>query len=156
MIIRCLLRPPASWLAPAFLCLLGLACGASRPSAAGIIALGTPAAAEGIHSRIDDAHARLVPQTPSAAIRPAPVATLIRSTRFIWPYKGRVSSYFGPGHPLGIDIAVDDKNEAAIKASASGFVEFAGGDACCEYGYHVILDHNDGRATLYAHLSSLP
>src|SRR4029079_4733685 len=37
----------------------------------------------------------------------------------------------------------------------AGTVEFAGGDACCEYGYYVVLWHPIGMTTLYAHLASM-
>jgi murein DD-endopeptidase MepM/ murein hydrolase activator NlpD len=40
-------------------------------------------------------------------------------------------------------------------AAAGGTVEFAGGDACCSYGYYVIVEHGNGVESLYAHLSSI-
>src|SRR5687768_2692241 len=149
------LRPRASWLVLAPVCLLGLTCGTPRTSPTGTIVRDTPRPLVGVQSRINDAPAPLIGEAQSAAIIPAQVTTLVRTTRFIWPYQGMISSYFGPGHPLGIDIAVDAKDEAPIVASASGLVKFAGGDACCEYGYHVVLYHDGGRSTLYAHLSSI-
>ena len=36
-----------------------------------------------------------------------------------------------------------------------GKVAFAGGNACCSYGYYVIVDHGNGLKTLYAHLRSI-
>ena len=56
-----------------------------------------------------------------------------------------------PSHPLGIDIGA--KSGAPVVASAAGTVTFAGGDACCSYGYYVVVDHGGGYRTLYAHLS---
>src|SRR5688572_13302025 len=94
-----------------------------------------------------------VDPAPSDLMAPVPVASLIRTTRFIWPYEGSISSYFGPGHALGIDIAID-VDESPVRASAAGTVTFAGGEACCEYGYHVAISHFGGMTTLYAHLSS--
>jgi murein DD-endopeptidase MepM/ murein hydrolase activator NlpD len=32
---------------------------------------------------------------------------------------------------------------------------FVGGQACCNYGYHVTIRHREGFETLYAHLSSI-
>jgi murein DD-endopeptidase MepM/ murein hydrolase activator NlpD len=74
---------------------------------------------------------------------------------FIWPTTGRISSYFSAGHPLGIDIDLFANPNAPIAASAAGKVVFAGGNTCCSYGLHVIIDHGNGVQTLYAHLSSM-
>jgi murein DD-endopeptidase MepM/ murein hydrolase activator NlpD len=74
---------------------------------------------------------------------------------FIWPVTGRISSYFGPSHPLGIDIDLINTPTASIGAAKSGVVTFAGGNACCSYGYYVVVDHGDGDQTLYAHFSSI-
>jgi murein DD-endopeptidase MepM/ murein hydrolase activator NlpD len=74
---------------------------------------------------------------------------------FIWPVGGPISSYFGPAHPLGIDIDLFSSPNAPIGAVASGVVTFAGGNACCSYGLYVIVDHGNGFQTLYAHLSRI-
>ena len=74
---------------------------------------------------------------------------------FIWPTSGRISSYFGPSHPLGIDIDLYNNPNAPIGAAAAGTVTFAGGNACCSYGYYVIVNHGNGYSTLYAHFSSI-
>jgi murein DD-endopeptidase MepM/ murein hydrolase activator NlpD len=74
---------------------------------------------------------------------------------FIWPVTGPISSYFGPAHPLGIDIDLFNHRHAAIAAIAGGVVTFAGGNACCSYGYYVVIDHGNGYQSLYAHLSSI-
>jgi hypothetical protein len=71
---------------------------------------------------------------------------------FIWPADGDITSYFGLYHPTGIDIGLSD-GEAPVWASRAGVIEFAGGDACCEYGRFVIVDHGDGWRTLYGHLA---
>jgi murein DD-endopeptidase MepM/ murein hydrolase activator NlpD len=55
-------------------------------------------------------------------------------------------------HPYGIDIAVNTGE--LVHAVRDGRVIFAGGDACCSYGYYVILEHDDGWTSLYAHLSA--
>jgi murein DD-endopeptidase MepM/ murein hydrolase activator NlpD len=74
---------------------------------------------------------------------------------FIWPTSGPISSRFGPGHPLGIDIDLFRTPTAPIMAAASGTVTFAGGNTCCSYGLYVIVDHGNGYQTLYAHLSRI-
>jgi murein DD-endopeptidase MepM/ murein hydrolase activator NlpD len=77
------------------------------------------------------------------------------SSGFIWPATGPISSYFGPAHPLGIDIDLFNNVVSPIVAAAEGTVVFAGGNPCCSYGYYVVIDHGDGFETLYAHLSEI-
>lgn len=74
---------------------------------------------------------------------------------FIWPTSGPISSYFGPSHPLGIDIDLYANPNAPIVAAAAGTVVFAGGNPCCSYGYYVVIDHGNGYETLYAHFSRI-
>ncbi|HEU0073692.1 MAG TPA: peptidoglycan DD-metalloendopeptidase family protein [Dehalococcoidia bacterium] len=74
---------------------------------------------------------------------------------FIWPVGGPISSYFTPGHPLGIDIDLYSNEGAPIAAAKGGTVSFAGGNPCCSYGNYVVVDHGDGFQTLYAHLSGI-
>lgn len=72
---------------------------------------------------------------------------------FIWPASGNISSYFTAGHPLGIDIDFFGNPNQPVVAVAAGTVTFAGGNACCSYGYYVVVDHGNGVQTLYAHFS---
>lgn len=74
---------------------------------------------------------------------------------FVWPASGPISSYYGGGHPLGIDIDLYASPNAPNLAAAAGTVTFAGGDPCCSYGYYVVVDHGNGFQTLYAHFSKL-
>jgi murein DD-endopeptidase MepM/ murein hydrolase activator NlpD len=74
---------------------------------------------------------------------------------FIWPATGPISSYFGPAHPLGIDIDFYSNPNQPIGAAGGGTVTFAGGNTCCSYGLYVVVDHGNGFETLYAHLSSI-
>ncbi len=74
---------------------------------------------------------------------------------FIWPASGPISSYYSPGHPLGIDIDLYSNDGAPIAAAKAGTVTFAGGNPCCSYGYYVVIDHGDGFQTLYAHFSGI-
>ena len=73
----------------------------------------------------------------------------------IWPLGGPVSSPYGPGHPLGIDIDGFYLQGAAVAAATSGVVLFAGGNACCSYGLYVVIVSDSGIETLYAHLNSI-
>jgi murein DD-endopeptidase MepM/ murein hydrolase activator NlpD len=72
-----------------------------------------------------------------------------------WPISGPISSYFGPSHPLGIDIDLYNNPNGPIGAAMDGTVSFAGGNSCCSYGLYVVVDHSNGLQTLYAHLSSI-
>ena len=78
------------------------------------------------------------------------------SEPWAWPISGPISSYFGPSHPLGIDIDLYGRAGAPIAAARSGVVTFAGGDPCCSYGYYVDVDHGDGWMTRYGHLIAPP
>ncbi len=93
---------------------------------------------------------------PSATRKPVTSSTApTRRTGFIWPTTGPISSYFGPSHPLGIDIDLFQNTNAPIVAAAAGTVTFAGGNPCCSYGLYVVIDHGNGYVTLYAHLSRI-
>ncbi len=120
------------------------------------------------------APAAVVAATPAPATRPAPApasapapaaapaapapaqARPATGGGWIWPISGALSSYFGPSHPLGIDIDLYGRGGAAIRAARGGVVTFAGGNPCCSYGYYVEIDHGDGYRTLYAHFSGPP
>lgn len=77
------------------------------------------------------------------------------SAGLIWPLSGPVSSYYGGGHPLGIDIDGYHLQGAAVAAATSGTVIFAGGNACCSYGLYVVIMSESGIETLYGHLNSI-
>lgn len=86
--------------------------------------------------------AGVAPERPAAQV----------DTAWIWPLQGRLTSLFESSHPLGIDIAATFGSP--LLAARNGMVTFAGGDSCCSYGLHVIIDHGDGYETVYAHLDS--
>ena len=86
--------------------------------------------------------------TAAAAAAAAPVPT---TTGWAWPVRGLLTSAFGPAHPLGIDLAIPVGTP--IVAASAGTVSFVGGNPCCSYGYHIIIDNGAGYETLYAHLS---
>lgn len=93
------------------------------------------------------------PPSSSSPSQPAPSGP--SSSGFIWPVSGPVSSYFGPSHPLGIDIDQFNNAGGPIVAASSGVVTFAGGDSCCSYGLYVVINHQNGFETLYAHMASI-
>jgi murein DD-endopeptidase MepM/ murein hydrolase activator NlpD len=86
---------------------------------------------------------------------PASISGPRSASGLIWPVSGPISSYFGPSHPLGIDVDLFANPNAPIGASAAGTVTFAGGNSCCSYGLYVVIDHGNGLQTLYAHLSKI-
>ncbi|MEG0471223.1 MAG: M23 family metallopeptidase [Solibacillus sp.] len=74
---------------------------------------------------------------------------------FAWPANGgRISSQMGTRwgrYHYGIDIA--RPSNYTIKASDNGVVKTAGRHAT--YGNYIVINHNNGYETLYAHLSKL-
>jgi len=73
---------------------------------------------------------------------------------FRWPVTGEITSAYGQrtsGFHHGIDIA--QEYGAPIKAAADGIVTFSGSKSV--YGKTVIIRHDDGRETLYAHAQSI-
>jgi murein DD-endopeptidase MepM/ murein hydrolase activator NlpD len=88
-----------------------------------------------------------------AAAEPEPVYQPAASVGYIWPYYSSLSTYFSGYHP-GIDLDGFGNYGAAIVAAASGTVVLAAYDDY-GYGYHVIISHDDGSQTLYAHLSDI-
>lgn len=78
---------------------------------------------------------------------------------FMWPLpvgKGYISCYYGDKDPNGaphyaVDVPV--AYGTPIYASNDGTVLKA--ESHSSYGYYVLIDHGNGRSTLYAHCSSL-
>ena len=74
---------------------------------------------------------------------------------FAWPaVGGYVSSHMGPrwgSQHRGIDIA--RPSNYTIKATDNGVVTFTGWDGT--YGNKIVINHNNGYETTYAHLSSI-
>lgn len=72
-----------------------------------------------------------------------------------WPANGgTITSHQGPRwgkHHKGIDIAGTD--DLTIKSADNGKVVSAGMDG--DYGNKVVIDHNNGMRTIYAHLSEI-
>lgn len=94
----------------------------------------------------------LRPDPPALVAGPAASAPGPVSAGWVWPVVGGITSYFGPSHPLGIDI---NAPFVPVSASQGGVVVFAGGDRCCSYGLYVEVQHAGGYSTRYAHLSEI-
>ena len=78
----------------------------------------------------------------------------VSASGLIWPVSGVVTSGFGwrwGRMHEGIDISAP--TGTAVRAAASGSVVFAG--VMGGYGNIVVIDHGNGLATAYAHLSSI-
>ena len=106
-----------------------------------------------------EARADPAPSSISALARQADAAGVpLPPTRntFLWPAEGRVISGFGskPGgmHNDGINIAVP--MGTAVRAAQNGVVAYAGNELR-GYGNLVLIRHEDGWMTAYAHNDSL-
>jgi len=71
--------------------------------------------------------------------------------RFQWPVLGRITQGYWYGH-RAIDIGAP--TGSAALATDGGFVSFAGWTDI-GYGYLIVIDHANGFATYYAHLSTM-
>ena len=83
-----------------------------------------------------------------------------KTSRLLWPVKGKVVSRFGRQKHLDFDtfvnkkgIEIETNDGSAIQAVSSGKVVYA--DWLKGYGLVVILDHDDEYFSLYAHASEL-
>lgn len=71
-----------------------------------------------------------------------------------WPLAGTITSYFGwrdEGYHYGLDIAAESGKK--IRAAAAGVVTYAGWKG--NYGKAVMIQHEDGRLTLYGHMQRI-
>jgi len=71
--------------------------------------------------------------------------------RFQWPVLGRITQGYWYGH-RAIDIGAP--TGSAVLVADGGFVSFAGWTDV-GYGYLIVIDHANGFATYYAHLSNI-
>jgi lipoprotein NlpD len=84
------------------------------------------------------------------ADRPGPRELPGGPSPFLWPVSGVVSSDFGPrgaSHHDGIDISTPEGTP--VRAARAGRVLYS--DTLRGYGKLIILEHEDGYATVYAH-----
>lgn len=86
-----------------------------------------------------------------AILRPLPPIAAGGTGQFLWPAGGAITQY-----PVWYHNAVDIANNAApgIAAADGGVVTLV---EYLRYGYgqHIIIDHGNGLATLYAHLRDI-
>ncbi len=92
---------------------------------------------------------------PSAPVSPPPPSTPVSSV--VAPVDARVSQVYGNrsgGYTLGYHTGVDyaAPHGAAVKAVKAGTVVLS--DPASAYGINVLIRHDDGKYTLYAHLSA--
>ena len=101
-------------------------------------------------------------QTQTASTQPAPRSTVVTpehvadaSMQFRWPLAGRVVSDFGVRgtgeRNDGINISAQQGEP--VRASASGIVSYCGNELK-GYGNLVLIRHDDGYITAYAHVAS--
>ena len=114
-------------------------------------------------------YASVSPRPPSRSAYPPPSAPstfdavpavsdsqiqLAGRGRFVWPVRGNLLSGYGPKpggqRNDGVDIAAPD--HAPVHAAASGDVVYAG-DQIPGFGNLVLIKHEGGWVTAYAHLS---
>ncbi len=89
-------------------------------------------------------------------LKTIPVEEQIAETKeFIWPIKGKVIGFFGErqGTLLNKGIKIQANGGDMVRASRSGRVVFA--DLLAGYGQTVVIDHEDGFFSVYAHNASL-
>ena len=74
---------------------------------------------------------------------------------YAWPVKGKVIAYFQDRRGLAVNAGIDIKavEGEVVKASRGGRVVFA--DHLAGYGQALILEHDDGFFTVYAHNARL-
>lgn len=93
------------------------------------------------------------------------IGALQNSGSWFWPLPGiyHISSIFGGRyHPItgrweshtGTDIPAPGGTE--IHAAQGGIVTTVGTNRYHSYGYYCIISHGNGKATLYAHMRSVP
>ena len=94
------------------------------------------------------------PVTRVVAVGTKPRPATMATGTFIAPTRGRLTSPFGMRsgrRHTGIDIAAP--TGTAVRAADAGRVSFAGTQGA--YGRLVIIDHENGRQTYYAHLNTI-
>jgi murein DD-endopeptidase MepM/ murein hydrolase activator NlpD len=101
----------------------------------------------------------VMPNTPVAPTTTARFAAVLTpdagsvsaTGSFVWPAQGRITQGFRWYHPA-IDVA--SNGGGPIVAADAGVVVTSGWSSA-GYGNHVVIDHQNGWKSLYAHLSSL-
>lgn len=89
--------------------------------------------------------ARVVPATPASQPQ-------VSNAKFRWPLSGKVISNFSASDSTGINIGAVEG--AAIRAAGSGSVIYVG-SAVEGYGNLILIKHDSGYVSAYAHLSQI-
>ena len=89
----------------------------------------------------------LVPLPPGVEVP----AWVYGDGHFRWPVSGVITQFWSRKHPA-LDIAAEEGT--LVVAADTGTVAWAGWDST-GYGWLIILDHNNGYRTYYAHLESI-
>jgi murein DD-endopeptidase MepM/ murein hydrolase activator NlpD len=90
------------------------------------------------------------PKVVTAYVGPVPQGA--RGTgRFQWPVLGSITQGYWYGH-RAVDIGAP--TGSAVLATDGGFISFAGWTDV-GYGYLIVVDHANGFATYYGHLSNI-
>jgi len=102
------------------------------------------------------------PTEKVVAVGTTPRPSWLPNGYFIWPVNGTITSYFGSRYIFGsysyhggLDIAAP--YGTTIKAADGGTVIWSGTGTGgnWSYGNYVMIDHGDGRVSIYGHCSSL-
>ena len=98
------------------------------------------------------------PTTTTKAVGTKEKPKTASTGQFSWPISGRINSYFGGRYIFGrysyhSGLDIQASYGASIKAADGGTVTFAGWKG--SYGNLVIITHDNGIQTYYAHNSSL-
>ena len=93
---------------------------------------------------------------PLEQVSPKAPQPTVQQTAFIWPVKGPVVAQFGrqSGGLYNDGINIEAPHGTAVKAAAGGQVVYAGNELQ-GYGNLIILRHDNGWLTAYAHNDSL-
>ena len=100
--------------------------------------------------------AALDPATAAAVTNPAPASGSVADGKLRWPAKGRIIAGFGPRsdgtHNDGINISLPQGTD--VHAAENGTVAYAGSELK-GYGNLILLRHDHGIVTAYAHADEL-
>ena len=93
---------------------------------------------------------------PEEAFSPTPLPASAMVSGFIWPVSGPISDYFGAPrgggtYHSGLDVVAPTGTPIAAAAPGQVVLVSAGGG----YGNYVVVRHDNGYETLYAHLSQI-
>ena len=111
---------------------------------------------------INSTEVHVQPTTQVVAVGTKPRPKTMATGQFQWPLYGRINSSYGSRYIFGsysfhtgLDIA--GSYGASIAAADGGRVTFAGtgSGSYWSYGNYVVIDHENGLQTIYAHCSSL-